>query len=591
MYGGSRFGKSCFWLLLSMIAPAPAVHAVTPYWADAVPVGSIDIELHASPGVPANTPVVASFGVPLPRGSITAAGLSTLIVRLDGAEIPAYVESLTPWRHRSDAMIDNQSVRVALVQVEIVFPVTTAPRTINVSWGGSARSLNRPSRVTRAVTWQPVTDGTFLTADAVSEPKVLARFPATWLGLGVLKGNRTTPFAPGNPDTRDDPDDMDAITNWPGFEEMERAHKNDFYSIINEDDDDVAPGNLCPYKTDFLPWLYDPSATMFALHFRSSSVKSLREAVRFAEFYRTRINASGMFGLDPTDNKYAFNESLAYAFWMTGDETFLATISSTAGAHNGTQHNWAPTPALGFWTERSVAFKLMAHAIDYEVTGNTTRRDSVNAIVTALATLQNGAGGQIPSTNRVDGGFYHLGSQHGDWDGAAFGASTWMTALLTDALRRAYLTQGDTTTADMIRRTGTFLKTSLRVAGSDFGTTTAPRYVIEYDGTDFASTTPLHEVEHALNVTSAIAWADYFGALLGQRDASLAGHRTSLYATYNLGVNFWIRPAGPASGLQAYRVNPWRKWGWQHRTSDGLAFAVVAADAVSDPPLFANGFE
>jgi len=90
-------------------------------------------------------------------------------------------------------------------------------------------------------------------------------------------------------------------------------------------------------------------------------------------------------------------------------------------------------------------------------------------------------------------------------------------------------------------------------------------------------------------VVAAIAWADYFGALVGPRDAQLAPTVDALYDTYDLGVNFWIRPAGPASGLPAFRVNPWRKWGWEHRTSDGLAWAVMAAAAES--PLFANGFE
>lgn len=575
-------------LLLAGLLPAIG-SAVTPYWAEPVPQGSIDVALVAAPGTPANTPVVAAFGVPFPRGSITEAGLATLRVDLQGAEIAAYVAALTPWRHRSDPLIDSQSVRVALVQVEVAFPDPAQARTVTVSWGGVARTLDRPVRATRATTWQPVASGSFAPADNVQEPKVLALLPPSWLSLGVLKGNRATVFAPGNPETRDDPAAMAAMTTWPGYQEQERAHKNDFYTVINEDDPAVLPQNLCTYKIDFEPWLYDRAATMFALHFRSGSAKALREALRFTDFYRARINASGLFTLKPDDNKYAFNESLAYAFWMTGDESFLAPISSTAGAHNSTAHAW--TPALGFWTERSAAFKLMAHAIDWEVTGNAARRSSVDAQIAALAAHQDGAGGQIPSANRIDGGFYHTGAQHGDWDAAAYGASTWMTALLTDALRRAYLTRGDDTTAHMIRRTGAFLKASLRTQGSDFGTTVAPRYVIEYDGTDFAVQSPLHEVEHALNVASAIAWADYFGALLNQRDATLATHREALYDTYDLGVNFWIRPAGPASGLAAFRVTPWRKWGWQHRTSDGLAFAVAAADAVSDPPLFANGFE
>ncbi len=570
-------------LALMLVRPVVAVEA---FFAAPVPAGSVAVDLHATEVVTVNTPVVASFGVPFPRGSITTAQLANLRVLDNGVEIPAYVQSLTPWRHRSDAGIDGQSLRVALVQVEVAFANTSQAKRVFVEWGGPARSLNRPTRALRASTWHLVTSGSFVAADNVFEPNVYATLPAAWLSRGALRTSQTAPFAADHPATRDDPATNDAIATWPGFTEADHALKNGLYTVVNEDDPLVTVANQCPYKTAFEPWLYDRAATMFTLHFRSGFLKPLREAVRHAEFFRARVNGSGFFSLNASDNKYSFNESLAYAYWMTGDDTFLPAITNTATAHNGSPHAWSA--ALGFWTERMVAFKLMAHAIDYEVTGNTTRRDSVNAIVTALAAHQNGMPGGIPA-NRIDGGWYHTGNQHGDWDGAAYGASTWMTALLTDALRRAYVTDENPAIADMIRRSGPFLRTALRTEPGDYGTVLAPRYVIEHDGTDFAIEAPIHDAEHALDVVAAIAWADYFGALVGPRDAQLAPTVDALYDTYDLGVNFWIRPAGPASGLPAFRVNPWRKWGWEHRTSDGLAWAVAAAAAES--PLFANGFD
>ena len=568
-----------FWLLAGSAA------AVEPFHAPAVTSGTLAVDLHATAAVNANTPVVVSFGIPFPRGSITAAGLTQLRV-LDGAnEIPAYVEALTPWRHRSNPAIDGQSLRVVLVQVEVSFANPALPKRIDVQFGGPSRTLNRPARATRASTWAAVTSGSFVPADNVQEPMVFATLPAAWLAHGALRHTRTLPFDASNGPGRDTPAAMDAVATWPGTQEAERALKNNFYTVINEDDPLVAPANLCPYKTAFEPWLYDRAATMFTLYLRSGSLKSLREAVRHAEFYRTQLNASGGFLLNPSDNKYSFNESLAYGYWLTGDATFLPAITNTANAHNGSAHAW--TAGLGFWTERNVAFKLMAHLIDYEVSGLSARRDSVNAIVAALVAHQNGVPAGIPA-NRIDGGWYHTGDQHGDWDGAAYGASTWMTALLTDALRRAYASAEDEPTAQMIRKSGTFLRTALRTSASQYGgNTLAPRYVIEHDGTDFAVTGPLHDEEHALDVGAALAWADYFGALLGQRDPALAANITGLYLSYDLGVNFWIRPTAPASGLSAFRVNPWRKWGWEHRTSDGLSWALGAV-AVEG---FANGFE
>jgi hypothetical protein len=570
-------------LLVLMLNTAGAVE---PFMAPAMPSGQIEIDLHATEVVVANTPVVAGFGVPFPRDSISEAGLATLRVFDGGVEIPAYVQQLTPWRHRTNAAIDGQSVRVALVQVEVAFANTSQPKRIVVEWGALPRSLNRPARALRATTWHQVTSGSFVAADNVFEPNVYATLPAGWLSRGLLRANQALPFAADHPPTRDNPATNVGIATWPGFTEADHALKNNFYTVINEDDPLVTVANRCPYKTAFEPWLYDRAATMFTLHFRSGFLKPLREAVRHADFYRRNLDASGNFSLKPGDNKYAFNESLAYAYWMTGDETFRAAITTTANAHNGSPHAW--TAGLGFWTERMAAFKLMAHAIDYEVTGSTTRRDSVNAMITAFAAHQNGLPG-IPTSGRIDGGWYHTGDQHGDWDGSAYGASTWMTALLSDALRRAYATAEDATTADMIRRSGPFLLAALRTEDSDYGVVLGPRYVIEYDGTDFAIEDPIHDVEHALDVVGAIAWADYFGALLGQRDPQLAATVDPLYDTYDLAVNSWIAPDGPASGVPAFRVNPWRKWGWEHRTTDGFAWAVAATAA--EPPLFTNSFE
>jgi hypothetical protein len=589
----SHMKSMLFNLMLLVAAPLAAVE---PFHAPAVPSGSIDVVLHATETVTANTPVVASFGVPFPRGSISASALANLRVLSSGVEIPAYVIALTPWRHRSNVAIDGQSVRVTLVQVEVSFANTAQPKTIVVEWGGPVRTLNRPARALRATTWHQVTSGSFVAADNVFEPNVLAQLPPAWLSQGVLRATRALPFDASNTAVRDDPAAMDAITTWPGTQEAERALKNNFYTVINQDDPLVT--SLIAYKTTREPWLYDRSATMFSLYFRSGSVKALREAIRSTDFYRTKLNAAGAFTIESGDSKYSYNESLAYAFWSTGDATFLPAISATADVHNASPSAW--TAALNFWTERMIAFKLMAHAIDYEVTGSVARRDSVNAIVQGLVDHQNGAALPIPMQGRIDGGWYHTGNQHDatEMPGALYGASSWMTALVSDALRRAYATAEDLPTAHMIRRTGTFLKGTLRnqVGQYDGASTWAPRYIIEWDGTDFApevqEADPLHEEEHALETASALAWAEYFGALTNQRDPSLAAIIDDVYDTYDLGVNFWIRPAAPGSaGLAAFRVNPPRKWGWEHRTSDGLSWAIAAAATPAELPVFANGFE
>ena len=64
-------------------------------------------------------------------------------------------------------------------------------------------------------------------------------------------------------------------------------------------------------------------------------------------------------------------------------------------------------------------------------------------------------------------------------------------------------------------------------------------------------------------------------AVLGTPDPVLTQRATDLYFTYDIGVNYWIRPDAPASGLAAYRVSPWRKYGWEHRPSAALSWAMA----------------
>ncbi|HET7843122.1 MAG TPA: hypothetical protein VFL14_03165, partial [Xanthomonadales bacterium] len=464
-----------------------------------------------------------------------------------------------------------------------------ASETVTVEWGGAPRALDVPTLVDPRSAWHQVTSGTFVAADNVFEPDVYAVLPADWLVRGALKSSRSTTFDATNVEARDNPATNDGIAHWPQYREAERALKNNFYTEVNRDDPLVPPTAYGPYKTDREPWLYDRAATMFVLHFRSGFFLPLREAVRATQFYAARTDAQGFFTLAAGDSKYAYNESLAYCWWLTGDPTILPKIGTATLAHDGFPHAW--TPQRNFWTERHAAFKLLANVVAYEVLGGTTRRDAVESILATLRTHQDGAGGAIPP-NRIDGGLYHYGSQHdGDWDDASLGGSSWMSVLLADAAVRAYATGEDAATAQFLKRMGNFLKATIVVTDEHSydtfeGALALPRYAMLLDGSDGQRN--FEDVEHALDVAGQLAWADWFARSLGTPDGTLAQAASSLYATYDEGVNFWIRPAGPASGLPAYRVAPWRKWGWEHRTSDGIAFAQLVG---GETPLFANGFE
>ena len=576
--------------LLSIGLVGPAV-AVEPFMAPAVPAGSIEVRLVPTEVVTPGSNRLVTFGVPFPRGSVSAAGLANLRVLKGGSEIPAFVNQMTPWRHRLDAGLDGSSVRVARIQILYSF-AASAPETIVVSWGGAPRQLDVPTLLPVRNGWHTVASGSFVAADNVQEPDVYAVLPREWLSLGALKGNRSLAFDAGNAEPRDNPSGNDAIEHWPAYTEADRAAKNNFYTIVNQDDAAVSAGNRCPYKTDFEPWLYDRAASMFTLYLRSGFFSSLREAMRASDFYTDHVNANGYFDLRNGDTKYVYAENLAYRYWLTGDDSALTRLPAIVAAQNGFNDAW--TPGTGFWTERHAAFKLLAHQVNYEINGGAAAAQ-VTSLVGRLVNHQNGAGGQIPQPpGFVDGGLYHLGSQHdGDWADSAYGASSWMSILIVDAMLRAYSTSEDPLIANFIRRMGNFLRASTintlnHSYDSYSGALALPRYGMLSNGSD--GQVNESDVEHALDVASGTAWGNYFAALAGQPDAALAEVTEDLYFTYDIGVNFWIRPGGPASGLPAYRVTPWRKYGWEHRVSGGLGWAVAGATATVDA-IFADGFD
>lgn len=578
-------------LAVSLLATsAVAFGAAAPFMAPPTPTGTITVQLCPIEAVTPGVPHLVTFGLPLPRGSLTIAQLAGVRVLKGAVEVAAFVEQQTPWRHRSDTAIDGASVRVARIQIEYSF-AGSACEPVNLSWGGPARTQSRPALVPPRNAWHTVASGSFVAADGVQEPDVYAVLPKEWLARGVLKGVQELPFGSDIAPTRDDPAALDAQEHWPGWSEADRALKNNFFSEINEDDPGVQAANRCPYKTDYEPWLYDRSATMFVLYFRSGLLKALREAVRASDFYADHIDANGWFTLKGEDTKYVYPENLAYTAWLTGDTSQLSHVTAMIGAHDTFSDVWVTNPDR-FWTERHAAFKLLANTIAWELDGGAARRDKVDAEIAELVRHQDGAGGQIPHpAGYVDGGLYHLGAQHDyDWDETAYGASSWMSVLLVDAALRAYAGAQDLPTANLVRRLGNFLRVAtvdtLEHSYDTYEDALAlPRYGMLSDGSDGQRN--YEDIEHALDVAAGLAWAGYFADLTGQPDARLRARARDLYASYDIGVNYWIRPMGPQSGLTAYRVAPWRKWGWEHRVSAGFGWAMAAGGDL----IFADGYD
>ncbi len=569
--------RSIYITLLTLCLAYPmTAEASEPFLTPSVSSGNLVVRLHPTEDVPIGASVLVTFGVPFSQGSVAPAALAYVRVLRNGVEIPAYVGQLTPWRHFSDPAVDSQSVRIALIQIHQSFNQSYPQYdSVTVEWGGPPRTLDVPNLENPRNAWHLVTSGSFQSTDSVYEPDVYAVLPKEQMCRGILKPPRMEPFAESISPTRDDPFVMQPILHWPGNQEQMLAQKNFFFTIVNQDD--PLDTNLCRYTTEYEPWLFDRSASIYVLYFRSGFFTALREAVRSAVFYAQHLQPSGFFDLNPSnDAKYSYNECLAYTHWLTGDSVIKEKISWAPRAFNDYQAQWAPSS--GFWTERHTGTKLLDHILAYEVFGG-GYKDSAQSIVDALIWHQNGAGGLL-NPGVMDGGLFHYGHQHAwDWDPDSLGASGWMNMFIIDPMLRVYGSIGSAQVADYIRRTGKFFtKIAFQTSylSADGLHMLYPRYAILMNGTDYSCDGYEWSDElHSMEVAAGTAYAHYFSEIIGQPDTMLHFIADQYYYTYDDWTNYWIRPNGPASGLSAYRVNPFRKYNWEYRPSGGYSWAMA----------------
>ncbi len=578
-----------------------------PFMAPAEAFGVVDVRLHPVEGVPAGVSQLVTFGVPLPRGSITQAGLSKLrVLDAKGIEIPAFVEQLTPWRHATNTALDNTSVRVARVQIRYAFAAGYPnSEAIRVEWGYRDRVQSVATLENPRNGWQPVTSGSFVAGDGVSEPKVYAVLPSSTLSKGLLKLGPMRPFAPQILATRDDPATMDATELYPEYTEQMYGAKNFFYAHINEDDPRVTAANQIPYKAaEGEPWLYDRTSAFYSLYFRSGFFKALRESVRASEYYRVNLypqgttpdSAVGAFRLKNPNPAayigangamYSYPEGLAYTHWTTGDDLSKDGAKLAAKAQqdaNDEPDRWSPTSS---YTERHVGIKLSGMTIGYELFGDVpyktgsalTYRERLVTLTNNLVWHQNGAGGALPA-NRVDGGLWKYGSQEGNGPATQLLVSFWQTPFVIDPMVRAYALTDSADIANFIRRTGNALKYGAKsytpaqrsVYTNVPGNLRLVDYVTLIDGSTYAADGV--GPEHVLSVAGAMAWAYYFSKITGQQDNTLAAAANELYRTYDYETNEWTRPTAPPSGFTAYRNNPPRRYNWSYKSSGSLSWCL-----------------
>ncbi|MDI1481183.1 hypothetical protein [Polyangium sp. y55x31] len=591
---------------VSSLACAPLLPSRT-FHAPGAPSGRISATLVPAPGVRAGGPHLVTFGLPLPPESLTRADLSTVRILREGVEIPAHVDVLTPYRHITDPDRSGRWVRVARIQLTHTFQTSPpAPESVVVEWGTAECTRDVPDLVDPRRGFHSVTEGSFAPEDLVTEPEVYVVLPKSLLSQGALR----TPFVPLDDRVGEEMDPPALLYGqrlpWPLVYDF--AQKNYFYGLLNE------PVGDNPYRTNLdnngEAWLYDRASAMFVLYLRGGSARVLREAVRASVFYERLLVLARQHRGDPSANarhqaaffswrkprpdpkdaakeptwdpKYSYVECLALMHWLTGDERILDKLDAVVAAFADVPSRWSPAylpvrKSTGermreAWTERHVAFKLLAATIAFELRGREEDRARVVRIVEDLLWHQDQSrpGGLFARVGKVvDGGLYHFGTQHDpDEAGEELVASPWMSALLVDAMVRVHSSWEDPRIARFIVRMGNMLAAASKVRAQPDGARRAtPDYLIRPDG----STHTDHDgAAHAADVMGALAWADAFARLLGEpepRFRRVVLGSPGLYETF-AGELF--------QSPDDWMLRPYRRYAWMFRTSAAFSYALGA---------------
>ena len=339
---------------------------------------------------------------------------SIRVTNAAGEELPAFVRSLGAWRHMPDQSLlcnglqasGNLGIRSVLIQFDMAFS-STAPVTVTI---GVNRTRTKTLSTETPVrdTFRTVNDGTYAPAVnrsgfTIKEPAVLAAVDHRFLACSGI-----TPM-------------IDTAGTKAYMAKSDQATDDFFYSLTNQhsrkqDWPVTNATDIIDFYTDAEPWLYDRAQTFYNGYLRTGNADMLREAHRATDHYAQNIYGPeacatsfypycvGSFKLkNPTpsapyqDMKYSYSENLLSDYLLTGDPTVLREIGYVSW---GQEFGVDLANGGEAFTERHRAFALLAHAVDYELTGSAHELDVINKGIQAMRNRQPPAAGTAASTTR-----------------------------------------------------------------------------------------------------------------------------------------------------------------------------------------------
>jgi hypothetical protein len=378
------------------------------------PAADITVSLKANVASPGSDETV-SFGLPLPPDHLTDP--AQVAVFDNGTEIPAYVETLVPWRWENTG-----GIRSVLIQFQMDLSGITekevAVRT------GVAR--------TQSISAKTPIENTLVDTEGEQGPRILALLPAQWMCDSWIAGPQ-----------------IPASANTGAYSGYENWIQDNF------------PGTMDYDYALAEPWLYDRPTTLYKIYIRYGagafgedvfkaaygSLNTYRQLIYDSTDCSAPYYCPGSFSLkNPNagdswhDQKYSYTECFALHYMLTGDDRCLGKIRDIANfwrrAYGDVYQTY--TPGRGGWTERHYSYNVMSFIHAYEILGDALDSSDVIEWVNSLFDHQDAPqDGFAP-----DGSWRHYSTDHGE-GGYTLGSSVWMSSIMFDVIFKYYLMTGD----------------------------------------------------------------------------------------------------------------------------------------------------
>jgi hypothetical protein len=537
--------------------------------------GNFDVTFHPGKTVTKGETVQVQFGVPLPVGVLTDP--TKLSLKLNGVEIPIAVKEIVYW-YATDTRA--QSIRSALVTADITF-ADIAPKSGVLTYG-VARTANYTKTVPTDPTasWVSISQEVFptefsSTAD-IREPKVYATFAPKWLDQSLLR-------------TRAVPVGENASFNWwdEGTVEFGKTFVNDVSSYVTD-------ANKVVYETSSgtESWLFDRAQTLYGTYIRTGDVKWLRHAHRNAQFYRKNVDANGYFKLklavDPSnpDLKYSYGQSMLLDLIFTGDQAVVTPVKNVAKF----AATWNPVYSYttNFWTERHQTYALLGALSAWEVTGEAAYLTRAQSIVqSSLNQIRSPVNGWQPNGCML----HTLESHEGDSRKDPV-CSSFMSALLAEAVFKYYVHTKDTKALEFLSEYGTWIEKYVAYSGTEGHLTgMILPYYLASSALKIAENGDWGSVEHGCDVGGFAARAAWAKKALGQNYSATRQLATSFLTACKYSMDNWHRVGSDVNyGKAVWRLTPSREYSWWFGTTLDYDWLLRSIDYVDTKPMPPSNF-